>query len=134
MSGEYYIPLVPFASLSGYEDMLACLIQEYQNMMLKGLSIARLLVSGWCQFYESLSWGFKAHWLKHSEKLFLELTKGCGKDWCESMNTMVVDKLRYVVRTTVTIGDRKLGLPLQESCNGELVLSISRPWKVHLSV
>ncbi len=94
-----FIPVVPFDSYSEYEQLLACVIREYQAMVMDDVAKCRLL--DWCRFWEGLGDGEKRRWLIEGMCLFLKLTKGLGKDWCMTMNTMVVHALDTAVRVMV---------------------------------
>jgi hypothetical protein len=90
-------PVVPFASFSEYEDMLARLIQEYQAMVVQ----ASERTTQWYYIYEGVEWIVRSGWLEQGELLFLKFTKGQGKEWCNTMNRMVVHSLHTAVRVLV---------------------------------
>ena len=97
MSVSEFPPVVPFASYSEYEDMLDCLIQEYQTMVVGASS----RTTRWCNLFEGVEWIVRLHWLEQGELLFMKFTKGRGKEWCSSVNRMIVHSLHTAVRVLV---------------------------------
>ena len=103
MPSDSCIPLVPFDSYDEFEDNLRQLIKKYQGMVKKGAHIAQ--ISSRSRIFQGLSFRVREHWLEQGKSLFLELTKGRGEDWCETMNTMVVHALDTSVRVFVQTRD-----------------------------
>jgi hypothetical protein len=97
MSVSEFPPVVPFASFSEYEAMLDCLIQEYQAMLIHASERTTL----WFNIYQGVEWIVRSHWLEQGELLFLKFTKGQGKEWCKTVNKMVVHSLHAAVRVLV---------------------------------
>ena len=93
-----FVPVVPFASYSEYEDMQDSLIREYQAMVVRDAERTTL----WCDMMGGgVEWIVRSGWLYQGEDLFLKFTKGQGKEWCNTMNTMVVHALHTAVRVLV---------------------------------
>ena len=97
--GNGFVPVVPYASYSEYEDMLEGLIVSYEGMVLDAVTPRR--VAGWCGYHEGISQGVECHWRVHGNDLFLKFTKGMGYDWCDTMNTMVVHALGTAIRVLI---------------------------------
>ncbi len=79
--------------------MLECLIVEYEDMVVGAVTPRHF--SSFCEFHEGISWGVESHWLMHGHELFLKLTNSLGRDWCDTMNTMVVHALGTAVRVMI---------------------------------
>ena len=93
-----FVPVVPFASYSEYEDMLDSLIREYQAMVVRDAERTTL----WCDMMGGgVEWIVRSRWLEQGGDLFLKFTKGQGKEWCATMNTMVVHALHTALRVLV---------------------------------
>ena len=91
------IPIVPFESYQEYEESLHELISAYRDMVeVSVLENHDNLSKSYGDY--SIQWGVKAMWLHKGKELFLVLTKGLGKEWCETMNIMVVHTLEAVLR------------------------------------
>ncbi len=103
MPSDSCIPLVPFESYDEYEENVRQLIKKYQAMVKRGANIAQ--ISSRSRIFQGLSFGVQGHWLEHGKRLFLELTKGQGEGWCDTMNTMVVHALDTSVRVFVQTRD-----------------------------
>lgn len=110
--GDQFIPVVPYNSFKEYQDMLAELIRNYQAMVKEGVEIAN--IENWIRVYEGLSFGAKDYWLEHGKRLFLQMTKGLGDDWCYTMNLMVVHALDTCLRVVIET-HRGFGMPLSGS-------------------
>ena len=115
MSVIEFVPVVPFASYSEYEDMLASLIQEYQAMVVHDSERTAL----WGDMMNGVEWIVRSRWLEQGELLFLKLTKGQGKEWCDTVNTMVVHALHTAVRVLVQTR-RQMNRPLSPSPSSNL--------------
>ena len=97
--GNGFVPVVPYASYSEYEEMLESLIVAYEAMVLGAVTPRR--VASWCGYWEGTSPSCEGHWQEHGHELFLKFTKGLGDDWCDTMNTMVVHALGTAVRVLI---------------------------------
>jgi hypothetical protein len=104
-----FVPVVPFTSYNEYEEMLECLIIEYEDMVLHAVTPRR--VACWCGFWQGLSSGVEAHWELYGLDIFLKFTKGLGSDWCYTMNIMVVHALGTAVRIMIQTR-MQLGVPM----------------------
>ena len=114
-----FIPQVPFASYEEYEEMLKSLISGYECMVLQSFNTCN--VARWCQFHEGLSAGCKDHWLEHGRVLFLQITKGLGSDWCETVNTMAVHAINAAVRATISTR-QLMGAPMDGGLDDQALL------------
>lgn len=94
-----FVPVVPYASYSEYEEMLESLIVAYERMVVDAVTPRR--VAGWCGYHDGISQGVAGHWIQHGHDLFLKFTKGMGYDWCDAMNTMVIHALGTAVRVLI---------------------------------
>ena len=119
MSANKVIPSVPFASHGEYEYMLACLIQEYQAMVVRDSE----RTTRWCNMFEGVEWIVRLGWLEQGELLFLKLTKGLGKEWCQTMNQMVVHSLHTAVRTLV-LTRQQMNRPLSSNARDNPMVSV----------
>jgi hypothetical protein len=66
-----------------------------------------------------VEWIVRSRWLEQGEELFLKFTKGLGKEWCTTMNTMVVHALHTAVRVLVQTR-RLMNRPLSPSLSSNL--------------
>lgn len=112
LTNREFVPVVPFASYSEYEDMLASLIHEYQAMVVRDAE--RTILWG-----DTMGAWVRSRWLELGEELFLKFTKGQGKEWCATMNTMVVHALHTAVRVLVQTR-RLMNRPLSPSLSSNL--------------
>jgi hypothetical protein len=103
------IPIVPYESYEEYEALLKSLVEEYQDMVAEGVRLARM--ERWCRWHEGLSFEVQSHWGHHGIDLFLKLTKGQGKEWCDTMSTMVLQALDTAVRVMVMTRE-EMGIPM----------------------
>ena len=94
-----FIPLIPYESHEEYEELLLDLKNNYMKMVQKGIDLANL--PGWCSYYCGLSLGVRGHWLENGTGLYLKLTKGLGKEWCDTVNTFVVHSLDTALRVMI---------------------------------
>jgi hypothetical protein len=115
MSVSEFPPVVPFASYSEYEHMLDCLIQEYQTMVVDTLE----RTARGFHYHEGLGWTVRVHWLEQGKQLFMKFTKGRGKEWCSTVNTMVVHSLHTAVRVLVQTR-RQMNKPLSSNLSSNL--------------
>jgi hypothetical protein len=115
MSASKFVPVVPFASYSEYEDMLSSLIHEYQAMVVRDAE----RTTRWCQMMGGVEWIVRSRWLYQGEELFLKFTKGLGKEWCTTMNTMVVHALHTAVRVLVQTR-KQMNRPMSPSPSSNL--------------
>ena len=115
MSVSEFVPVVPFVSYREYEDMLASLIQEYQAMVVHDSE----RTTRWGDMMDGVEWIVRLRWLEQGELLFLKLTKGRGKEWCNNMNQMVVHALHTAVRVLVQTR-RLMNRPLSPSPSSNL--------------
>ena len=115
MSVSELVPVVPFVSYREYEDMLASLIQEYQAMVVHDSERTTL----WGDMMDGVEWIVRSRWLEQGEVLFLKFTKGQGKEWCNSMNQMVVHALHTAVRVLVQTR-KQMNRPLSPSLSSNL--------------
>ena len=118
MSVSEFPPVVPFASFSEYEEMLDCLIREYQGMVVQ----ASERTTQWYHIYEGVEWIVRFGWLEHGELLFLRFTKGLGKEWCRTMNRMVVHSLHTAVRVLVQTR-KQVNKPLSRTAQDNLIVA-----------
>ena len=110
-----FVPVVPFASYSEYEDMLASLIREYQAMVVSDAE----RTTRWGDMMDGVECIVRSRWEEQGEELFLKFTKGLGKEWCTTMNTMVVHALHTAVRVLVQTR-RLMNRPLSPSLSSNL--------------
>lgn len=115
------IPIVPYDSYEEYETMLKTLVQEYQRMVEEGVRLARMDI--WCRWHKGLSRGVESHWLQEGTELYLKLTKGQGKEWCDTMNNMVVHALDTAVRVMVMTRE-EMGHPMHGSENDRRKIAV----------
>ena len=97
--GNGFVPVVPYASYSEYEEMLESLIVAYEAMVLGAVNPQ--CVRGWCRLWKGIDPCVELEWLRNGQELFLQFTKGLGYDWCDTMNTMVVHALCTTVRVMI---------------------------------
>ena len=112
------VPVVPFASYSEYEDMLSRLIAEYQAMVVRDTE----RTTRWCNMFEGVEWIVRLRWLEQGELLFLKFTKGQGKEWCMTMNSMVVHSLHTGVRVLV-LTRHQMNHPLSTNAQDQIIVS-----------
>jgi hypothetical protein len=115
-----FIPLVPYNSYEEWKEMLKILIVSYQAMVEEGVS--RCKIRNWCCYYEGISDGAKQFWELHGRDLFLEFTKGYGKDWCITMNKMIIHSLDTAVRVFIQTVDM-LGYRMSGSLDDKMEIS-----------
>jgi hypothetical protein len=115
MSVSEFVPVVPFASYQEYEDMLDSLIREYQAMVVHDSE----RTARWGDMMNGVEWIVRSRWLEQGELLFLKLTKGQGKEWCDSMNQMVVHALHTAVRVLVQTR-KQMNRPLSPALSSNL--------------
>ena len=96
--GNGFVPVVPYASYSEYEEMLESLIVAYEAMVVDAFSGRDAC---WSRYSEAISRDIEEYWWKHGRELFLKFTKGMGDDWCDTMNTMVVHVLGTAIRVLI---------------------------------
>lgn len=133
MNDNGFIPVVPFDSYSDYEKSLRDLVRDYQAMVVKGVQLADL--SSWIDYGIGISFE-RDYWIDHGELLFLRFTKGHGRDWCDTMNIMVLHalecSLRVLLRTREKMGDPMEGseedrLEIAELFKTETEMAIADP-------
>lgn len=95
------IPIVPFKTYQEYEESLEELINAYRDMMEDSVKDETNISENHGDY--GIRWTVKAQWLDKGQKLFLVFTKGLGKEWCETMNTMVVHTLDAVYRVFLEV-------------------------------
>ena len=114
-----FVPQVPFASYEEYEEMLQCLVDEYEIMVLKAASSQRVVA--WCTFHMGFDHECHVDLLHGGHDLFLKFTKGLGADWCDAMNTMVVHSIGTAVRATIE-ARKYMGFPMDGSVEDRLYI------------
>ncbi len=90
------------------------------KMVQKGVDLAYL--PGWCGYHKGLSHGIRGHWLENGLELYLKLTKGSGKDWCDTVNTFVVHSLDTALRVLIKTHEL-LGKDMQGTQNDKALIS-----------
>ena len=107
-SNVSFIPLIPYESREEYEELLLELKDNYMKMVQDGVNSA-----GWCGGHGGLSLGVKGYWIENGTELYLKLTKGLGKEWCDTVNSLVVHSLdtalRVMIQTHGILGRNMLG-------------------------
>ena len=92
------VPVVPFESFEEYDTKLCELIDAYGKMVEQTVRNEDEDVGSIFGDHHILRWSVRARWLDAGLDLFLTLTKGLGKDWCQTINTMVVHNLETAYR------------------------------------
>lgn len=93
------IPFVPYDSFMECRLLLKVVFDEYSSMMWRGLEIGNMQL--WSIAAYGLSQGVKRHWMMHGVNIILKLTKGIGREWCESVNLLLVNSLNTAARVFV---------------------------------
>lgn len=94
-----FLPIVPYESYAEYRALLEQLIEEYCAVVERGLRDA--CIGTWRRLHPGLSYGIWDRWSDKGVELFMALTKGYGRDWCETMNRLVMHALDTTVRVMV---------------------------------
>lgn len=94
-----FLPIVPYESYVEYKWLLGRLVDEYCAMVREGLHGA--CIGTWWRLLPGLSFGIWDSWSVHGVDCFLRLTKGRGREWCETMNRLVMHALDTAVRVMV---------------------------------
>lgn len=111
------LPLVPYESYSEYEALTDGLVTEYTTMVKQNLenhasdSTLRPLYMA----HYGLSWNVTRHWMRNGSGIFLKLTKGLGREWCDLMNVYLIDLLNTAARIFVRARFIDFGVHMAES-------------------
>ena len=114
------LPLVPYESYNEYEVLTERLATEYTTMVKKGLedNVSDSSLRPWYLAHYGLSWNVTRHWMRKGNDIFLKLTKGVGKEWCELMNVFLIDLLDTAVRIFVHTRLIGFGIHLESEFEG----------------
>jgi hypothetical protein len=99
------IPVVPYESHGEYLKLKGEMIKEYENLIKEAIDAEtkretrdeRLLRLA----YIGLPWEVKQHLQTKGKDVFLKLTKGEGKEWCNLVNTFLVTMMDTATRALV---------------------------------
>jgi hypothetical protein len=97
--GWELVPLVPYESFTEYRTLVDEVGDAYSNMVRIGIETGNMQL--WSVSSYGLSLGVKNHWLNQGSDIFLKLTKGIGRNWCELVNMFLVNTLDTAARVFV---------------------------------
>jgi hypothetical protein len=100
--GWELVPFVPYDSFTEYRTLVDEVSDAYSSMVRRGIETGNLQL--WSVSCYGLSRGVKRYWMDHGKDIFLRLTKGIGKDWCELVNMFLVNTLDTAARVFVYTG------------------------------
>jgi len=93
------VPFVPYESFTEYKSLLKGVVDEYTIMIREVIESGDLRL--WSVSRYGLTYEMKQHWNRHGVGMLLRFTKGVGKEWCESVNSFLVNTLDTAARVFV---------------------------------
>lgn len=93
------VPVVPYESFAEFRSLLNDVVDSYAKMVREGLEVGVMQL--WSVSRYGLSVGVKSHWLRYGVDIMQRLTKGVGREWCESVNFFLVNTLDTTARVFV---------------------------------